>query len=272
VDFAQWTHDPLENPSTMSRHVACPDCHNAHAATSKPAVPPAVPGALQGVTGVNAGGAIVTEATFEFQVCGKCHGLREPATPGITRVEPTRIVSNKIDPSNQSFHPIVTTGRHSTIRGLVSPYTASSIISCTDCHNNSDWTTATGTAPKGPHASRYAPILERNYQTADLTPESISNYEICYKCHDRSTLLANAGSAFPHERHVVRQQAPCAACHDSHGSRQNAHLINFMTRDATGKIVVTPTAGGRLEYTSSGAGHGTCYLTCHGREHNPRNY
>ena len=272
VDLAQWTHDPVENAATMPRHVACEDCHNAHAATSKPAVPPAVAGALQGVSGVGAGGAPVAEATFEFQVCAKCHGFREPSTPGITRIEATRIVSAKIDPSNQSFHPIATTGRNSTIKGLITPYTASSMIACTDCHNNNEWTTPTGIAPKGPHASRYAPILERNYQTADLTPESVSNYEICYKCHDRSTLLTDVKGSFPHQKHVVQQQAPCAACHDAHGSRQNAHLVNFMSRDASGRVVVTPSSSGRLEYTTSGPGHGQCYLSCHGRDHGPRTY
>ena len=271
VDVSQWTHDPLENPLSMPRHVACVDCHNAHAATNKPAIPPAVPGALQGVTGVTAGGTTLAEATFGFQVCNKCHGFREPSTPGVTRVEATRIVSNKIDPSNQSFHPIATTGRNSMIQGLITPYTASSIISCTDCHNNNEWTTVTGTAPKGPHASSFAPILERNYQTADLTPESQSNYDICYKCHDRNVLLTD-GRGFPHRRHVVDQQAPCAACHDAHGSRRNAHLINFMTRDASGKVVVTPNSSGRLEYSTSGVGHGACYLSCHGRDHNPRSY
>lgn len=272
VDMNQWTHDPIENPATMSRHVTCADCHNPHSATNKPAIPPALPGALQGASGVAAGGTMLGEATFEFQVCNKCHGFREPSSPGITRVEPTRIVSNKVDPSNQSFHPIATTGRNSTMKGLITPYTPSSMISCTDCHNNNEWTTLTGNSPKGPHASRYAPILERNYQTADPTPESTSNYDICYKCHDRSALLGNSSSAFPHNKHVVQEQAPCAACHDAHGSRQNAHLVNFMTRDATGKVVVTPSASAKLQYTTTAPGKGTCNLSCHGSNHDPKSY
>ena len=267
IDSLQWTHDPLENPASMPRHVACQDCHNPHAATNKPAVPPAVPGALQGVRGVGAGGVPVAESTFEFQVCNKCHGFSEPTSPSFTRAEPTRIVSTKIDPGNQSFHPIASTGRNTTIRGLRSPYTAASMIGCTDCHNNNEWTASTGMAPRGPHASLYAPILERNYLTSDRTPESAANYDLCYKCHDRSTLLREASGTFPHLKHVVEQQAPCAVCHDAHGSRQNAHLINFMTRDANGAAVVTPTATGRLEYVSTGVGRGTCNLTCHGKQH-----
>ena len=272
IDFAQWAHDPVENAATMPRHVACQDCHNAHAATARPAMAPVLPGTMQGVSGVAAGNVAVPEAQFEFQVCSKCHGFREPATPGITRGEATRIVSTKIDPSNQSFHPIAAPGRNATIRGLLPGYTASTVIYCTDCHNNNEWTTPTGIAPRGPHASRFAPILERQYLTADLTPESQSNYDICYKCHDRNTLLSGAPGSFPHRKHVVDRQAPCAACHDAHGSRQNAHLINFMTRDINGKVVVMPNAAGRLEYATTLPGKGSCYLNCHGAEHAPRSY
>jgi predicted CXXCH cytochrome family protein len=271
IEIAEWTHDPVESAASMPRHVTCVDCHNPHAATAKPAIPPAVPGALQGVSGVSAGGIPVREATFEFQVCSKCHGVREPAGAGITRVEATRIVSTKIDPSNQSFHPIVTQGRNSTIKGLITPLTASSMIGCTDCHNNDDWS-PNGISPRGAHASRYAPILERYYQTTDPTPESATNYDLCYKCHDRSTLLRDGAGMFPHYKHVVEKQAPCAACHDAHGSRRNAHLINFMTRDINGATVVTPNAAGRLEYQTTGVGRGTCYLACHGRQHAPLSY
>jgi hypothetical protein len=270
--MAQWTHDPLETPASMARHVSCVDCHNPHASTSRMALPPLVPGPLQGVSGVGSGGVPVGEATFEFQVCNKCHGYREPTAPGITRVEATRIVSTKLDPSNQSFHPITAPGRNATIKGLVPPYTASTVIGCIGCHNNNEWTTATGNAPKGPHASTFAPILERQYQTADGTFESQSSYDLCYKCHDRNALLQGASGGFPHGRHVVQQRAPCAACHDAHGSRQNAHLINFMTRDANGANVVGASKTGRIDYVPGAPGKGSCYLNCHGHEHNPSKY
>lgn len=272
IELTQWAHDPAENPATMPRHVTCMDCHNPHAVTSRPAAPPVASGALQGVTGTSASGVPVPDTTYEFQVCGKCHGFREPSTPGITRVEATRIVSTKIDPSNQSFHPIAAPGRNAGMKGLLPGYTTGSMIGCTDCHNNDEWSTVTGIAPRGPHASRYAPILERNYLTADRTPESAANYDLCYKCHDRNALLANQSGPFPHGKHVVKSQASCATCHDAHGSRQNAHLINFMTRDANGAAVVKPSAAGRLEYVVTGPGKGTCYLSCHGTDHAPLSY
>jgi hypothetical protein len=45
-----------------------------------------------------------------------------------------------------------------------------------------------------------------------------------------------------------------------------------MTRDANGKVVVIPNSVGRLEYATNGVAHGSCYLSCHGRDHNPRAY
>lgn len=271
IDNVPWTHDPQENPAAMPRHVACADCHNAHASNSTRAQPPLASGPLLSVPGVTTTGSRISESAYEYQVCIKCHGASEPTTIGKLRQEGTRIVSNRIDPNNASFHPIAAPGKNTTIRGLMAGYTASTIIGCSDCHNNNDWT-ANGVAPKGAHASRYAPILERNYASSDPTPESATNYDLCYKCHDRSTLLRDTPGTFPHARHVVTSQASCATCHDAHGSRQNAHLVNFMLRDEAGKQVVGTNSAGRLEYISTLPGSGTCYLACHGADHNPQAY
>jgi predicted CXXCH cytochrome family protein len=271
VDAGPWVHDPRENPLAMARHVTCADCHNAHAADSAPVSPPLVPGSMKGVPGVTADGTALRAAANEYEVCNRCHGFAEPSVPGIMRDEATRIVRVKIDPSNASFHPIAAVGRNPNMTGLLGGLTPSSRISCTDCHNNSDWVTGS-TAPRGPHASRYAPILERQYITADPTPEAYANYELCYKCHDRNALTTPQPSGFPHYEHVVEEQAPCAACHDPHGSRENKHLINFMLLDANGAEVVRPNAVGVLDYTSIGPGRGSCSLSCHGTEHGGTSY
>jgi hypothetical protein len=62
-------------------------------------------------------------------------------------------------------------------------------------------------------------------------------------------------------------------CHDPHGisatqgnSTNNSRLINFDTR------FVTPSSSGLLRFEATGQGSGRCYLTCHGKEHNPRSY
>lgn len=271
VEAGPWLHDPRENPQTMSRHVTCADCHNPHAADASPGLAPGVSGRLKAVPGVTSEGTQLREATNEYEVCNRCHGFAEPQTPGIQRVEATRIVRVKIDPSNASFHPIAAAGRNSTISTLRPGLSASSRVLCTSCHNDSDYVEGSN-APRGPHASRFAPILEREYVTADRTPESYANYELCYQCHDREKLLAPQATGFDHAGHVVERQAPCAACHDAHGSRQNAHLINFMVRDLNGQQVVAPNAAGRLDYVALGAGRGSCSLNCHGKDHESAGY
>ncbi len=270
IESMQWTHEEKEDPLTMPRHVTCADCHNPHAARSSSAIPPNVSGWLRGVVGVMIDGGRIDEANFEYEVCLKCHGLQEPSTPGITRVEMTRNIRLKINSGNPSYHPIAAPGRNSTITGLMPGYTASSRIYCTDCHNNDSWTGA-GLSPRGPHGSGWQSILWQEYENEDPMSESPATYALCYKCHNRTTLLYSGN--FPHEKHVLEERASCAVCHDPHGSQQNVHLIDFMTLTKLGSTVVTASSGGRLDFVPGPqAGHGECYLTCHGEDHNPEHY
>ncbi len=270
--LTDWTHDPREDPRTMPRHVACADCHNPHQAVFTSASPPGVPGRLQGVRGVNLSGGTVGEAIYEYEVCLKCHGVSDPAITGIVRQDNTRNIRLKINPSNPSYHPVATVGRGATMGGFEPGYSAASLIYCTDCHNNDEWT-PTGSGPRGPHGSRYAPILGQEYQANDPSFESYQTYALCYRCHNRDYVINDRAHTFPHRRHVRDQNASCAACHDVHGSRRNVRLINFMLRDGTGKTVVSPARNqGRLEYLSLGPGRGECYLQCHGRNHEPESY
>jgi predicted CXXCH cytochrome family protein len=277
VEASQWVHDPAENPLAMPRHVTCVDCHNPHAATASTASrfgaresSVILRGPLREVSGVTISGAPIKQASFEYQICLKCHGLNEPTTPGIVRQSLTRNIRLLIKPANRSYHPIAAPGKSLRITGLLPPYTASSILTCTDCHNNDEWTPG-GTAPRGPHGSRFDPILAREYQTVDPSPESYSSYALCYQCHDRGSLLFSAGG-FPHKQHVVDSQTSCAVCHDAHGSVRNPYLIDFMTMAKQGNTVVRPSSSGRLEFDPGQPGHGKCYLTCHGEDHNPRSY
>lgn len=273
VEVNQWTHDPLESPTTMPRHVACADCHNPHAVNPTPAVVPAASGRLKGVASVSIAGLTIPDPNFEYEVCLKCHGLTEPTTTTfIARQDTTRNIRLRMQNTNPSFHPIAAIGLNATMLGLMPSYTTSSQITCTSCHNNDASTTA-GTAPTGPHGSLFAPILERQYLSNDPEVESPQTYELCYKCHNEPFLVNDSAGTFHHKSHVVTDQAPCAVCHDPHGSRSSPHLIDFMLRDRTGKAVVTPSATlGLMQYMSTGPGHGTCYLQCHGSNHEPKSY
>lgn len=272
IESSQWVHDPKEDPAVMPRHVACVDCHNPHAVTSTTATAPAVSGRLRGVRGVTISGGRVDEASYQYEICLKCHGVNEPTTPGIIRQDNVRNIRLRINPANPSYHPVAAQGKNTTIIGLEPGYTISSQIYCIDCHNNDEWT-PTGTRPRGPHGSRYDPVLERQFQQGDPSAESFANYELCYKCHNRTTLLEGPGR-FPHKRHVVEQSASCAVCHDVHGSRLNIRLINFMLRAKAGNTVVTPSSSGRLQFIPdlSQPGRGSCFLKCHGEDHNPKSY
>lgn len=269
VDVYTDVHDPTENPNQMPQHVECVDCHNAHAARAGSGAGQ-MPGALVGVSGVTVSGGFVREATFEYEVCLKCHGISEVRDPVVYRNDSPSNLRMKISPQNASFHPIADVGRNATIAGLISPWTAASRTPCTSCHDNAS---ADSQAPRGPHGSNYRPILAAEYHL-DATPgrESYQLYALCYGCHDRNTLLGRH-DGFPHRSHVVDDGASCAVCHDAHGSPNNAHLINFMSRDVTGKEVVRPSdKTGRIEYLSTGAGTGQCSLSCHGHDHEDAKY
>lgn len=266
----EWTHDPAESPSSMSRHVACMDCHDPHQAVSASAAPaaaPAVPGPLRGAPGLTVSGSAVAAASYEYEVCLRCHGVRDATTTGrVVRQDSTRNIRTRISPSNGSFHPIADKAK-AAVQGSLEPgYSTTSILYCTDCHNNEQWTPG-GTSPRGPHGSSNSPLLARNYTTADRTAESAQAYALCYKCHTRASYISKGSGTFLHQKHVVSVRTPCAVCHDAHGSRNNPRLIDFMLRDRTGQTVVSPSRSGRLEFVRTSAGHGRCYLTCHTENH-----
>ena len=266
-------HDPAEDYTfgRVSRHVECSDCHNPHQANGIPYPGGGVvAGPNSGVSGVSAAGRMVTSAHYLYEICFKCHGDSEnnvvTALP-VTRQINTLNTRFSFDRANPSFHPVESRGKNPDVPSLLAPYTAASIIRCTDCHGNSDQT-----GPPGPHGSDFPYLLADRYVTSDNTPESPSGYALCYKCHSRSALL-NTDISFPHRVHVVDQKAPCSACHDPHGisamqgnALNNSHLINF---DLS---IVQTTYTGRLEYESLGRFRGRCFLTCHGKLHDPMSY
>jgi hypothetical protein len=113
-------------------------------------------------------------------------------------------------------------------------------------------------------------LLIANYSTHDLTAESPLAYALCYRCHDRQSILGD--ESFPlHRTHVVNGRSPCSACHDPHGisrtqasSNEHTNLINFdlsIVRPAAGSLA------GRVEFVDLGVNRGSCTLTCHGVSH-----
>ncbi len=261
-------HDPVEPAIVDQRHVECFDCHNPHAASSSGS--PAGP--LLGVRGVSSTGSEVPAPpgiAFEYQLCFRCHADSPGKPPPPTaRQFPETNVRNEFSTAGPSYHPVVGEGRNPDVPSLIPPLDTASIIKCTDCHNNDDLSGA-----RGPHGSIYPTLLEREYRTQDGTTESAAAYAMCYKCHDRTSILGN--DSFPlHRFHITGDggmghgggpKTPCNVCHDPHGSQQ-VHLVNF---DVS---VVSPSSSGRLEHYSTGTFSGGCYLSCHGQNHNPCTY
>ena len=272
-----------EEVTNAARHAECVDCHNPHRSDEgKP---------LRGVMGKRAGnqkGVI----TAEYELCYKCHA-ESANLPGNATNKHAEFKT-----SNPSFHPVEGEGKNSYVISLRDPYAPTksrpgdvSIITCSDCHGSDD-----PNAPKGPHGSANEGLLTLGYQMADGLPESPSAYALCYKCHDRDSILGD--QSFPyHSQHIVgkitgREGTSCYTCHDAHGSLQYPSLIRFneqvvtptsdggglsalpATPGGTQKVGASPPLSGVLKYDARGASarRGACYLTCHGVEHNPKEY
>ena len=263
-------HDPVESAVIQARHVECADCHNPHATNSSSGL---LPGSLAGVRGLNTGGTEVKPATAEYQICFRCHA----DSPNMPAPRTTRqiVQSNtrlEFATTNPSHHAVTGPGKSTNVPSLIAPWTTASTVKCGDCHNNNSGPGAGGVGPKGPHGSTYPTLLERQYLKADRTPESATNYALCYKCHSRNSILSD-NSFKEHSKHISGERTPCNACHDPHGisstqgnATNNSRLINFDT------TINKPSSSGQLKFVSNGTNKGSCYLTCHGKNHNPLSY
>lgn len=253
------THDPTESalvPSGTGHHVECIDCHNPHRSDSTTnLVAGGVTGALKGVPGINSSGSSVTTATYEYEVCFRCHADTAKGPAAITRQFAQLNTRSDFSTGNSSFHSVLGTKALTTKPSLVSPWSDTSIMRCTDCHNND-----TSGGPKGPHGSANRQLLAANLSYSDNIAYVTANAALCYKCHSETSILGN--QSFPaHAVHTSgAARTACTTCHDPHGVATQSHLINFNTS------VVSPRSG-VLNYVSTGTRSGYCTLVCHGEQH-----
>lgn len=276
--------DLPERVVNAARHAECVDCHNSHL-TEKG-------NPYRGLKGRRVGN-FIADVEQEYQLCYRCHS-ESANLPGDSTDKHAEF---KV--SNPSYHPVEGEGKNTYVISLKEPYVAKkerpgdiSRITCGDCHGSDSQN-----GPRGPHGSNFPGLLKLNYQMEDGRPESAFAYELCYKCHDRTSILSN--ESFPyHALHIQGRVAgqggaSCFACHDAHGSSQYQHLIRFdeeTVRETTGRETIVKEAVGRnttvkdvtlwenrdgkRKYDAQGyaARHGACYLNCHGVEHNPKEY
>lgn len=270
-------HDPVENttPTNISGHVECVDCHNPHAANERTAQAPYTSGASDNVTGVDQNGSGINPVTKEYEICFKCHADTNQDTPKIQRVVNGTNTRLDFSSSNPSFHPVIESrlGIDAPSLNPASIYrqdiNAASQIYCTDCHGD-DSVDFMGADTRGPHGSNFAPILRERYETTQGTTEDFASYALCYRCHNRQSLIDDTvnqlyGTSLGHPGHLGSTvKAPCSACHDPHGvpddigTGSHTHLINFDT------LIVTPAPGETVPFfTDNGMRAGSCTLTCH---------
>ncbi|VAW34845.1 Cytochrome c family protein, partial [hydrothermal vent metagenome] len=230
----------------------------------------------------------VNPAIYEYQICLKCHGDTTSITASISRYSPQAnptITNRRLDMAvtNPSFHPVMGIGVNPNVPSLPSSTSpdqsmnASSRIYCTDCHDSDETPRIGGTGPKGPHGSIYPHLLRERYETLYGTQESYAAYALCYRCHDRTSILSNVsfqkhGMMGGHSGHL-KIGATCSVCHDPHGvvddgvSGDHTHLINF------DRNIVSPISGNTTPiYKDLGKFSGSCTLICHNKVHNNVTY
>lgn len=271
---------------TGVRTVACADCHNPHVTNRLEAQPPNVSGLVQGVRGMDRFGVSVRPATYEYEICFRCHGDFSGDIPYVARFVPGGNTRLSFDTNNPSHHPVVGPGRDPNVPSIPSSLspamTASQVIACTSCHADDQG------GARGPHGSSYPPILKERYETADGTVESYEVYALCYRCHERTSILSDvsfqkktSGRRTPsgggHSGHLTAR-ASCADCHDAHGvnvvagpafvvSGDHTSLINFAVQ------AVQPVPGSAYPvFRKLGTYSGSCTLVCHGVTHGEWTY
>ncbi|MEW6570028.1 MAG: cytochrome c3 family protein [Nitrospirota bacterium] len=233
-----------ETDPAMPRHAECGDCHHHHYVSKE--------NKMSGVRGTNGHGAKVSVLS-EYELCFNCHSYSANLPADQTNK------AEMFNVSNPSFHPVIAQGKNTHVPSLIPPLSESSMIKCTDCHGNND-----SYGPKGPHGSIYRYILSKNFVGTD-GEEGVFQYELCYSCHRRSSILANESFLY-HEVHISFVRTSCRTCHNPHGSMTNAHLIDFEN------FSIRPSSEGHLAYIAMGPGVGQCFLNCHGKDHNPAVY
>jgi predicted CXXCH cytochrome family protein len=300
-----------ETSSGAPRHAECVDCHNPHASNNAAAQPPQVRGALLGASGQSVNNTFLPQSTNEYEICFKCHAdsANQPQffDTGTVGIGYGRDPQRQFDVGNPnrfntriefqfspSYHPVtrpsnLSTGPAGDVPSLrqapVAPggsnlpdrtLSAGSYIYCSDCHNNdSGRNLGTFTGPAGPHGSNLPHLLERASAlepapavpggTSSAATYSLTDYGLCDKCHDVEGSILLDQSFKEHSLHVRSENTACSTCHDPHAS-QAPMLINF------DRSIVAPSSSGRLDYQRTGFRSGTCYLTCHGADHNPKSY
>lgn len=267
-------------------------------------------GAVQNTAGVSAGKTWKSAITYQYELCLKCHSSYTILLSYSKKSYMMLDQAAEFTPANASFHPVEGAGKNTTAAMAASlagssPYklwnfAVGSVVRCENCHG--DYRLATPATPPGvnallaPHTSRYPYLLMNNYRDRVLKSSgenySAADFALCYECHAEAPFVSGGGSSTAtnfrlHSLHTSNiggrststdidtpgagaGRAICAECHYRvHGQGTNAsgnpggsRLVNFAPN-------VTASGSGQLKWDPATR---TCYLTCHGDNHNPEHY
>jgi len=260
-----------------------------------------VENAISGVSGYDTSGSVIPAAK-EYQMCFKCHAdsTNKPTTSTYGRTSiryplgpmPTGYPPQPPRPADQynlrlkfistighnvMGNSVVTTTVNSLLPYMLNvggtnntsrPLTKTSLLFCTDCHNNDQAWSSGGTGPNGPHGSIYPHLLQLN-QGQDAVGGGGgggNTANLCAKCHNLTTVRGES----PHGDH---NGVACTTCHDPHGVIGGSPGANWAMQNWDTQIALatntTPSYWGFFYIASNNRG---CYTNCHGDNHNGRRY
>ena len=197
-----------------------------------------VPGASVSYSGAWTNGtySLVEEATYEYQICFKCHAVTNATTNSLRYWNVTSAslgaarwtnIGLEFNPNNVSYHPVVQplpasgTPRQLEAGALTGGWKSGDVMSCSDCHGRDTSTSATA---QGPHGSTVKWLLTGKYQNWPFTSAAAngtaaggtflagtgtSTYpssNFCFNCH---TWAAGGNAHVKSINHVVA----CVVCH-----------------------------------------------------------
>ena len=79
------TNPSVTLKTNVPNDVACNDCHQSHTMENQTASAPNVSPKLGQINGINASGAAIPTANYEYEVCFKCHANPNASQPFVNR-------------------------------------------------------------------------------------------------------------------------------------------------------------------------------------------
>lgn len=236
-----------------------------------------VPGASVSYSGTWTNGTytFVNEATYEYQICFKCHAVTNATTNTLRYWNVTSAslgaarwtnIGLEFNPNNISYHPVVQplpatgTPRQLATGALTGGWAPGEVMSCSDCHGR-DTSNSSATA-QGPHGSTVKWMLTGKYQNWPYTDKAYNGTStggtllkgtgsatyptsnFCFNCH-----TWEAGG-LAHSKATTKHALACVDCH-----------IRVPHGGKVPRLLTGTNAPGRYKPNGNGGGFGAVYLT-----------